>query len=82
MADQKTKEPIAEFISLKNGDGTITTKTIGAFLHSLSKTTHIMTNLEETLPSEEDDEIFFRKAGTDGNGEVHNKELIEMMISK
>lgn len=40
-----------------------------------------MTNLEETLPSKADDEVI-RKAEIDVNGEVHNKELIETMISK
>ncbi|XP_031196976.1 calmodulin-like [Mastomys coucha] len=76
MADQLTEEQIAEFkeaFSLldKDGDGTITSKELGAVMRSLRKN-----------PTEAELQGMINEVDVDGNGTVDFPEFLRMMARK
>uniref|UniRef100_A0A8D1HMZ6 EF-hand calcium-binding domain-containing protein 11 n=2 Tax=Sus scrofa TaxID=9823 RepID=A0A8D1HMZ6_PIG len=81
MADQLTKEQIAEFkeaFSLfdKDGDGTITTKGLGTVMRSLGQNP---TEAELQDMINEVDEMI-READIDGDGQVNYEEFVHIYM--
>uniref|UniRef100_A0A2K5HYF3 EF-hand domain-containing protein n=1 Tax=Colobus angolensis palliatus TaxID=336983 RepID=A0A2K5HYF3_COLAP len=84
MVGQLTEEQIAEFkeaFSLfdKDGDGTITTKKLGAVMTSLGQNP-TEAELQDMINEEVDETI--READTDGDGQVNYEEFVQMMSAK
>uniref|UniRef100_A0A2K6L532 EF-hand calcium-binding domain-containing protein 11 n=3 Tax=Colobinae TaxID=9569 RepID=A0A2K6L532_RHIBE len=84
MVGQLTEEQIAEFkeaFSLfdKDGDGTITTKELGAVMTSLGQNP-TEAELQDMINEEVDETI--READTDGDGQVNYEEFVQMMSAK
>ena len=76
MADQLTKEQIAEFKEAfsmfdKDGDGTITTKELGTVMRSLGQN-----------PTEGEVQDMINEVDADGSGAVEFPEFCVMMVKK
>ncbi|KAL6057172.1 hypothetical protein STEG23_022011 [Scotinomys teguina] len=76
MADQLTKEQIAEFKEAfsffdKDGDGTITTKALGTVMRSLGQN-----------PTEDELQDMINEVDADGNGTIDYPEFLTMMARK